>query len=56
MKSIQELRREVEKLKKENSALSKEYDRIWDVLRTFPLTEQEIEYIGFKTIEEINEE
>ena len=42
-------------LQHQNALLNEEYKKVWDVLRTYNPIDLELEYIGFKTIEVIDE-
>jgi len=54
---IAELEAQLAELRKENAALNREYNRTWDVLRaTAPLTDIELEYIGFESVPVASEE
>lgn len=52
-KDLEELQAENKRLKALNQQLNTEYNKVWDVLRaTTPITDIELEYIGFTDVED----
>lgn len=45
------LQAELQRLKALNHRLNTEYNKTWDVLRTYNPKDTELEYIGFETVE-----
>ena len=48
---VDELQAEVARLKSLNHQMNLEYNKTWDVLRTYNPKDTELEYIGFETVE-----